>query len=581
MLTLGRVLVRLQRAGWYQALCFITLHSEIYAHLSTRTAAVPCAGCWNDAPFSTLMLLKECLANDTCPTSVHLDAFCAESNRKLVSSTRFWFIHMMQSFTLVSHDPSTPFIIDYNIMYSVWHWMGQCLQLKDTSKMLQWRDYLDGLYLVRTSYMNGEVYASMWHGLLWQYLSDVKTPRQFWESVRTLCNVTDVTNVLRSVGCAHGVGHGAFYYVLGKAAPLQGLVPGTMAEKNFHLSLGLQLCEEGSPPFAVVMCKDGLAHSLSFYTSKLGWDGAHAGASRPSDKAERLSWTQGILQRTTRVPPISIGISSCDAIYNFIISGGRGIDTALIYSRESKRAIACALSRASSAGSQRSDIFITGKIYCCPSANLFAKPLCERLGLSEVDAHTQTLRLLKEIGADTLDLLLVHWPCASHSATVAFYKDAERLMPVHTKRLGVSNFDSQRLNALVRAVSVVPVVNQVAFSIGMRDTFWGRDLRTRHACRELNMTYAAYAPLGLSTGFNVLEDPVVQSIASSLQRTPAQVALRWVWQQGLPLVTKTSKISHVQNTLGMLDFRLSRAHMIALHQVNLTSSHVCSEFACL
>lgn len=53
----------------------------------------------------------------------------------------------------------------------------------------------------------------------------------------------------------------------------------------------------------------------------------------------------------------------------------------------------------------------------------------------------------------------------------------------------------------------------------------------------------AFAPLGHAMEPNVLEDPVIQAIATRLNRTPAQVSLAWAAQRGTAFLT-TSVTPH-------------------------------------
>lgn len=113
-----------------------------------------------------------------------------------------------------------------------------------------------------------------------------------------------------------------------------------------------------------------------------------------------------------------------------------------------------------------------------------------------------------------------------------------------------------------------PSVNQCAFSIaGHFDGQWGRNDATVEMCRKHNITYEAYSPLGgwaLGGTGRVLHDPVVNSIAAHHNKSSAQVALRWVVQQGIPVVTSSDKLEYDKEDLAIFDFELTSDDMARL-----------------
>ena len=86
-------------------------------------------------------------------------------------------------------------------------------------------------------------------------------------------------------------------------------------------------------------------------------------------------------------------------------------------------------------------------------------------------------------------------------------------------------------------------------------------------CRQKGITYSAYSPLGGLTSVDVLTNPTVVSIGKAHGKSSAQVALRWVTQQGIVPVTASTKASHLASDLDIFDFTLSEAEMAALKSV--------------
>jgi alcohol dehydrogenase (NADP+) len=56
-------------------------------------------------------------------------------------------------------------------------------------------------------------------------------------------------------------------------------------------------------------------------------------------------------------------------------------------------------------------------------------------------------------------------------------------------------------------------------------------------CKEKDIVFLAFAPLGHGIRPGLLEDPVILAIAARIGRTPAQVLLAWAAQRGTALLT--------------------------------------------
>ena len=56
-------------------------------------------------------------------------------------------------------------------------------------------------------------------------------------------------------------------------------------------------------------------------------------------------------------------------------------------------------------------------------------------------------------------------------------------------------------------------------------------------CHKNGISYSAYSPLGGLTGTDIFKDPTVISIGKVHKKSAAQVALRWLVQQKISIVT--------------------------------------------
>ena len=86
-------------------------------------------------------------------------------------------------------------------------------------------------------------------------------------------------------------------------------------------------------------------------------------------------------------------------------------------------------------------------------------------------------------------------------------------------------------------------------------------------CKKHGIQYEAYSPLGgwaKGGTSRVLDDPTVNAIAKAHNKSSAQVALRWVVQQDIVVVTETDKLAHELDDLALWDWRLTEGEMAKL-----------------
>ena len=95
----------------------------------------------------------------------------------------------------------------------------------------------------------------------------------------------------------------------------------------------------------------------------------------------------------------------------------------------------------------------------------------------------------------------------------------------------------------------------------------GRDTATRDMCRKHNITYSAYSPLGGLSHIDLFHNPTVLAVAAAHNTSAAQVALRWVVQQGVAAVTASTVASYDKSDLSIFDFVLSETEMQELSNI--------------
>ncbi|KQT46136.1 2,5-diketo-D-gluconic acid reductase [Devosia sp. Leaf420] len=170
-------------------------------------------------------------------------------------------------------------------------------------------------------------------------------------------------------------------------------------------------------------------------------------------------------------------------------------------------------------------------------------------------------------GLDYLDLYLIHWPNPSQG----LYLEAwEGMIEAREKGLvrsiGVSNFLPEYLDVLIEKTGVTPSVNQVELH-----PYFNQE-EQREADRTRGVLTQAWTPIGKNTA--LLEEPTIVAIARELQKTPAQVVLRWHVQLGVLPIPKSATPSRQVENLTIEDFRLNEAQMSAISALNRADGRI-------
>jgi diketogulonate reductase-like aldo/keto reductase len=217
--------------------------------------------------------------------------------------------------------------------------------------------------------------------------------------------------------------------------------------------------------------------------------------------------------------------------------GYRHIDTAQAYGNE--ESVGRALR---DCGLALEDVFITTKF-----------------NPSREDAEAEAEGSLERLGVDQVDLYIIHWP--QGGPTWAWTGMERAHEQGYARSIGISNFSVSQLDELMSVAEIPPVVNQVQFS-----PFKYRR-RLLEECEERAVALEAYSPLG--TGGH-LSDERIRQIAERVERTPAQVLLRWCVQRDLVVVTKSTHRERIAENAAIFDFTLSDEEMAALDALDET-----------
>ena len=163
---------------------------------------------------------------------------------------------------------------------------------------------------------------------------------------------------------------------------------------------------------------------------------------------------------------------------------------------------------------------------------------------------------LETLGLDYVDLLLIHWPqpLVPLEETLGALAKAKR--DGLARNIGVSNFTIALLDEAVAKCPEPLFTNQIEYHAYLRQD------RLIAACRKHGLLVTCYAPLARTA---VMEDPVVQAIAATHNKPPAQVALRWLVQQpGVGILPRALELHEIEENIGLFDFALSVAEMVSI-----------------
>ena len=214
--------------------------------------------------------------------------------------------------------------------------------------------------------------------------------------------------------------------------------------------------------------------------------------------------------------------------------GYRHIDTAAAYGNEEGVGQAVRDS-----GLAREDVFITTKLWNSDqgydSALAAFDASCERLALGYVD------------------LYLIHWPTPTRDRYLDTWRAMEKIYADGRSRaIGVSNFQANHLHRLAAESTVPPAVNQIE----LHPTFTQEPMRDVHA--EMGVATEAWSPLGQAQD---LDNHAIGVIADRLDKSPAQVILRWHLQLGNIVIPKSVTPERIRDNFDVLNFELSVADM--------------------
>ena len=239
-----------------------------------------------------------------------------------------------------------------------------------------------------------------------------------------------------------------------------------------------------------------------------------------------------------RIPLVGLGTwtlrgKDCARLVEQAIAAGyRHIDTAQMYENERE------VGEGVRASGLRDQVFITTKV----------TPENLRAGDLERTAKESVAR----IGVSQVDLLLIHWPNSKIplKETIGALNKAKR--DGLTKHIGVSNFNVALIEEATKLSEAPLVCDQVEYHPFLDQS------KVVAACKKHDMAVVAYSPIARG---GAERDQVIARIAKAHGKSPAQISLRWLVQQGIVVIPRTSKVERLKENIAVFDFELTAAEM--------------------
>jgi len=273
----------------------------------------------------------------------------------------------------------------------------------------------------------------------------------------------------------------------------------------------------------------------------------HAGACYIKSHTEMEEIMDSIDIRNSTIPALGFGTwklngeEAVSAVSTALEVGYRHIDTAQVYGNESEVGQAI-----ENSGIARDEIFLTTKVWI---DNLKDGPL-----------QASAAQSLDKLRTSYVDLLLIHWPVQDQAG---FAEQLKALQDVQkqgmTKLIGVSNFTVAQLKEVVETIGAPIVTNQVEYHPFLSQK------PVLDYLRQHDMFLTAYSPLARGA---VADASPLKEIGLKYGKTPGQVTLRWLTQQGdVVAIPKAASEKHIRANFEIFDFELTNEEMKKIHSL--------------
>lgn len=245
------------------------------------------------------------------------------------------------------------------------------------------------------------------------------------------------------------------------------------------------------------------------------------------------------LNNGVKMPQLGYGVYQTppeeteDCVLTAIRNGYRSIDTAQAYGNE--EGVGQAILKC---GLPREELFITTKIWITNAGYEKAK--------------ASIAESLKKLKTEYVDLLLIHQPFGDYYGTYRAMEEAYK--EGKARAIGVSNFYPDRYIDIAHFAEIVPAVNQVETHI------FQQQKEARKYLAKYGTQIMSWGPFAEGRN-NFFNTPLLKELGAKYDKSPAQVALRFLLQSGVVVIPKSVHENRMQENFNVFDFVLTAEEM--------------------
>lgn len=250
------------------------------------------------------------------------------------------------------------------------------------------------------------------------------------------------------------------------------------------------------------------------------------------------------LNNNNKIPKIGFGTwklknnnDTIEIIKNAVMSGYRHFDTAYAYGNEVM--VGKGLKESNI---DRKELFISSKLWNDDRGYDNIINACKRS--------------IENLGCEYLDMYLIHWPAskAVHDDWIDINNETWKAFEYLyneglVKAIGVCNFKVNQLEELIKNANIKPMVNQIEYHIGQRQS----DIIDY--CFNNNIVVEAWSPLGSG---KMLKNDVIQNMAKKYNISPAQLCIKWCLDNGVLPLPKSKDKDRMKENLDIFDIIISK-----------------------
>ena len=248
-----------------------------------------------------------------------------------------------------------------------------------------------------------------------------------------------------------------------------------------------------------------------------------------------------------KIPQFGLGVyqvpegeATINSVKTALEMGIRHIDTAHAYQNE--RSVGKAVKES---GIPRNEVWITTKLW--PSE------------YGEGKTSQAIDKMLKRLDTDYIDLLLLHQQFGDY---IGAYKDMQRAVKDgRVKSIGLSNFESERLEEVLDIANIYPSVLQVE----CHPYYQQNELKKR--IEKYGTVIESWYPIGHGDK-NLINEPLFTKLGQKYGKTNVQIILRWHIQEGTIVFPRSTNPVHIKENFEIFDFELSEDEMNEIRKLD-------------